>query len=98
MQRSRGIVSVTRNSAGNYTVVTERGFNDINRFVCNIIQAASPPVVSGACVGMLWINNGTGATPSFDFQVMTAPGVAHDPASGDRVIISFEPKYSTGVS
>lgn len=96
MRRSRGIVSVTRNSAGNYTVVFERGCNDYIEFDSNVLQVAVPPVVSAATCGIIWKFNGLAASPSYTFQIINAAGIATDPSSGDIVNANIRVKYSNG--
>lgn len=96
MRRSRGIVSVTRNSTGNYTVALERGANDIVQISGHVVQTASSPSLTGAVNCHMWKNNVSAATPSYTFQVTTAPGVAADPASGDVVVFNVRLKYSNG--
>jgi hypothetical protein len=98
MQRSRGITAITRNSAGNYTVTLERGANDICNFNCNVLQVAGTPLVSAAMFGGIWKHSLSTNPSTFTFQVINAAGTATDPSSGDRVIFSFDPKYSSGLS
>lgn len=94
MQRSTGITGITRLSAGKYQVFLSRGANDICRFSGYTHQASF--ALSGACQYIMVDNQCSAATPSFTFQITTAPGVAVDPSSGDIVKFSFEPKYSKG--
>lgn len=96
MRRSRGIVSVTRNSAGNYTVVLERGANDVIAASGHVVQVAGSPSLTAAVVCHLTKNAVSASTPSFTFQVTTAPGVAADPSSGDVVNFNIRLKYSNG--
>jgi len=102
MQRSRGIVSITRNSAGNYTVVLQRGCNDIAGFGGFVEQASWSIAGASRCVFVS--KTLTGATPSFTFQVVTENDasthrvIAQDPTTGDIVKFWFDPKYSTGLS
>jgi hypothetical protein len=98
MQRSRGITLIGRNSAGNYTVTLERGCNDICNFVCNVLQVAGSPSLAAAMFGGIWKHSLSTSPSTFTFQIVNAAGAATDPSSGDRVIFSFDPKYSTGLT
>jgi hypothetical protein len=96
MRRSTGITGITRLSAGKYQVFLSRGANDLCRFTGHTVQASF--ALSGACQYILTATDLAAASPSFTFQITTAPGVAVDPSSGDVVNFSFEPKYSTGLA
>jgi len=94
MRRSRGIVSVTRNSTGNYTVVLERGANDIVQASGFVKQAT--PALTGAYHADYWSDAVTDATPSFTFQLTDKDGTAVDATTGDVVNFGVRVKYSNG--
>lgn len=79
-----GVKSVTRNGAGDYTIVLNSPCKNATAFSGSVNQASF--ALSGACQVVLKADTSTNlTTPAIRFQVCTAPGVAVDPASGDVV-------------
>jgi hypothetical protein len=89
---SPGIVSVTRNSAGNYTFVFGTNsqialdsYNYLLNVEARFVSSAAP-----ASPGMFVSNNSISipGTASITLQ-FNAAGVATDPASGEQVLLDF---------
>ena len=89
---SSGIVSVTRNSAGNFTFVfgtnSQLAFDTYNYLlmVKHVFNQASAPAAPGMWVSANSIS--TVGTASITLQ-FNAAGVPTDPASGESVLIDF---------
>lgn len=88
---SKGVVSVTRNSAGNYTFVfgTSASRLDNYSYLCMVKQVfinASAP----ASPGMFIVADNSASPTQASIQVQfNAAGVATDPASGEQVKLEF---------
>lgn len=88
---SKGITSITRNSAGDYTVrLTDKyvGFLTMSVKTQNASGISASPDVNLKAIGV------TSATPTFEF-VCSVGGVATDPASGDTLYGQITLKKST---
>lgn len=79
------VVSVTRNSAGNYTIVYDGGAVGVAGFSGQLIQAT--PSGGGLDVNMTVNNMGGSSGWSITVQVQNPAGTATDPASGDVVML-----------
>ena len=91
-KQSPGIVSVTRNSAGNYTFVfgtnSQLAFDTYNYLlmVKHVFSQAGAPAAPGMWVSANNINVVGTASITLQFN---AAGVATDPASGESVLLDF---------
>lgn len=90
-KNSKGVVSITRNSAGNYTVVfgTKVGMLDPYSYLLMVKQIfinASAPAAPQLYV--VADNSANPAQASITIQFANA-GVATDPASGEQVKMEF---------
>lgn len=85
---SKGITSITRNSAGRYTVVLQDTYVSLLGFKATIIESAATPTVAGVAVVSETV--ATAATKNVVFQCIAAAGTAVDPASGSTMKLTFE--------
>jgi hypothetical protein len=97
---SKGIVSVVRNSAGNYTFVfgTKAGMLDPYNSLLNVkhIFDESGTSAAPASPGMYIVADNVSSPSLASLQVQfNAAGVATDPASGEIVKIQFRFKNSS---
>lgn len=98
--QSKGIVSITRNSAGNYTIVfgTKVGMLDVyNKLLhCKHVFDTSGTAAAPASPGM-YISNNSVSNPALCSLtvIFNAAGVATDPASGEIVHLAFDLKNSS---
>jgi len=93
--RGKGIKSVTRNSAGKYTIVVTRNGSDLIDFDAFVEQASFS--LSGAVWGCLISQNVATAGGGIVVQFVTAAGAAVDPTTGDTVKVNFNIKHSAGL-
>lgn len=77
--------SVSRNSAGNFTLVYGEGVVGITGFSGQVIQAT--PSGGGLFVKLTVNNMGATTSPSITVQVQNAAGTATDPANGDVIML-----------
>lgn len=98
---SKGIVSITRNAAGKYTIVfgTQAGMLDVyNKFLCakHIFDATGTAGAAPASPGMYLLANNVATFGTCSVQIeFNSAGTATDPASGEGVYIEFVLKNST---
>jgi hypothetical protein len=82
-----GILSIVSGGSGVYTVTFQNGYVDCLNIIENVIQATYS--ASGA-VYMTWTTDSSnGATPSVVLTARTAAGAAVQPATGDRLKLTF---------
>lgn len=79
---SKGIKSITRNSAGKYTVVLQDTYPKLFAFKHVFVVGSGAPAAPAAFLISEQVASGT--TPSFVVQ-FNAAGTATDPASGEEV-------------
>jgi hypothetical protein len=85
--RNKGIQSITRNSAGNYTVKLTDSYVGFLHFSANMIVATGDP--AAPFLHMVSESVATSGTQSIIFQYLAVDGTtATDPASGEA--LSFE--------
>lgn len=102
MHRARGIESITRDSAGTFTVVFTRSAEDVSKFSGFVEQASF--ALTGACRCVFVSQDLTGAK-SVTFKTISetkgsgdsVPTVV-DPAAGDIVHVTIGLKHSRGVA
>lgn len=88
---SKGIASITRNSAGNYTIVLQDKYYKFLDFSVTTKNASG--VSAAPNVGMISNNM---STPSINF-VMSTGGTPTDPASGDTLYMRITASNSSAV-
>jgi len=94
---SKGIVSMTRNSAGNYTVVfgtTSSSLDTYFKLLCvnHVFSNATQPAAPGMYVVANNISNPALANIIIQFYTASTPT---DPASGEQLYIDFAFKNSS---
>lgn len=101
---SKGVVSVTRNSAGKYTFVfgTKAGMLDTyNKLlgVDMVLDATGNAGAAPAAPNLYLVGNSVAVagTCSLQVQFTNSAGTATDPASGEGVYIAFTFKDSTAI-
>lgn len=95
LTRDRGIVSVTHNGVGKFTIVVKRNGADVTNFVAWVEQAT--PALTGACDGVMWSQNVNTAGGGIVVQFINAAGAATDPTTNDVVKVKFAIKHSAGL-
>lgn len=84
---SKGITSITRNSAGRYTVVFQDTYVSFLGMSPTVVESAATPTV--ATVAAVSETVATAATKNLVFQCADFAGAAVDPASGSAFKFSF---------
>lgn len=84
--KSKGIKSIVRNSAGDYTVTFQDKYNKFLGLAVSSIKATAPaaPLMSIKAVS---VNAAGGATVEFVLYTAAAGTAATDPASGEELLI-----------
>src|SRR5258708_6499518 len=90
------VVSVTRNSAGSYTIVFEDGVVGLVGVIGNVIQAS--PATGGLTVKPTVNNMQATTAPSLTVVVTVPAGAATDPASGDVVMLTRVVQYMDAIA
>lgn len=99
--QSQGIVSVTRNSAGLYTIVfgTQAGMLDVYYkllMVKHVFDESGNSGTAPVSPGMFIVANSVSTPASCSVQIeFNSGGTATDPASGEAVLLEFALKNST---
>ena len=99
--QSQGVVSVTRNSTGLYTVVlgTQTGMLDVYfklLMVKHLFDESGNGGSAPAAPGMFLVANSVAVAGTCSFQIeFNSAGVATDPASGEAVCLEIVLKNST---
>lgn len=85
LQAGKGVVSITRISAGKYTIVLKDNFRKLAQVDSRIVNATAP-----AAPAMYVVTDNTAAAtnPSITIQLNSA-GTATDPASGEVLLLSI---------
>jgi len=88
---NQGIVSITRNAAGKYTILLQDSYVRLMKATHNFIGASAP-----ASPGMFVVSDSSSnlASPTIQIQ-FNAAGVSTDPASGDVVQLQLTLKNSS---
>lgn len=84
---AKGIVSMTRNSAGNYTIKLKDQFNKLMDVKVSFISGSSAPAAPLVNVVSEQVNN---ATPSLIIQCRDIAAAAADPASGEVMLLHIQ--------
>jgi len=98
---SKGVVSVTRNSAGKYTFVfgTQTGLLDVYPnllMVKHVFDESGNGGTAPASPGMYILANNVAVSGTSSLQIeFNSAGTATDPASGEAVFLQFMFKNST---
>lgn len=88
--KSKGIASIVRNSAGNYTVTLNDIYVDMFHFSVNFVNA------SGAGVAYVYtVSQNVVGAKTIVFQCKDLSGVAVDPSSGTVMQLEIKLKSST---
>ena len=88
--KSKGIATVVRNSAGNYTVTLNDKYVDLFHFNVNFISAV-PPTAAYAFTESQDVDG----AKTIVFQCIDVSGAAVDPTSGTEMQIEIKLKTST---
>jgi hypothetical protein len=90
--RKTGIVSVTRNSTGNYTAVLDRTYVDLFGLSGGVMQASySATAAREVQLVSHAITNAT--TPSVTFTTVNSAGAVTDMSSGDTLFLTIEAQW-----
>jgi hypothetical protein len=90
--KSKGIASVVRNSAGNYTITLQDTYIDLLMLDVIIQNATAPAAPSFRIVSQ---TVSAAATKAIVIQFATSAGTATDPGSGERILFAIDLKNST---
>jgi hypothetical protein len=95
--KGRGIKTVVRNSAGNYTLTLEDQYQNLKWGDVQLVDATSSDPTSVACVGRVASAAPKAATPTVVIQGYLAgtPGSAADFRNGAVVMVKLELQNST---
>ena len=95
-KNSLGVKSITRNSAGNYTVVMAAPH--VRLLAVNPTFLSTAPAAAVMSVSASANVNGstTASAPSITLQFQNGSGVATDPASGEEILLEIILANSTG--
>ena len=92
LNKVAGIKSVTRNSAGDYTIVLEDRYVALKFFKAIHIKSSAENLTFQVKAH----NVASASAPSIEFLCLTA-GTPTDPASGDVLLIKIEVKNTSAV-
>lgn len=81
----KGLVSITRNATGKYTLVLKDNFNLLLAVDSKFISGSSAPAAPSVNVVSEQVNNTT--TPSLIIQCRDIAAAAADPASGEVMML-----------
>lgn len=87
MTHSKGINSITRNSAGDYTLALKSNFNLL--MAAEMVTINSTGISASPNLGVKLDHVATAGAPAVEI-VMSSGGVATDPASGDIILIKLQ--------
>lgn len=90
MNSSPGIASITRNSAGNYSIVLQDNYTSLKMFEC--IQLLS----SAQDLNFQLISETVASTKILNFVCLTG-SVATDPTSGSLLLIKIDVKNTASL-
>ena len=89
---AKGIVSMVRNSAGNYTINLKDQFYLLTKVDVDYISGASAPAAPRMNIVSEQVNN---ASPSLIIQCRDASGVVTDPANGEVMLLHIQCRSSS---
>lgn len=85
---AKGIVSMTRNSAGNYTIVLKDQFYLLTDVKASFISGSSAPAAPDMNVVSEQVNSSS--SPSLIIQFRDIAGLAADPANGEVMLLHIQ--------
>ena len=85
-KNSKGLKSITRNSAGDYTMILQDQYYRLLNLSVLVIKATS---AAASAITLKAVNTKAAGGASIEF-VMFAAAVATDPASGEELLIEIE--------
>jgi len=85
---AKGILSMTRNSAGNYTIVLQEQFYLLTDVEASFISGSSAPAAPLVNVVSEQVNDST--SPSLIIQCRDISAAAADPASGEVMLLHIQ--------
>jgi hypothetical protein len=86
--RGKGVTSIVRNSAGDYTITLQDNYNGLSMIKHTFINATAPASPS------MYVKTNSITSGSVRI-VFNSAGTATDPASGERVLIQISGRNST---
>lgn len=89
----KGVVSVTRSSAGKYVIALQDNFNKLMMLEPNLFVAAGAPAAPNVYLAAEQVASLT--APSITIQCATPAGTATDPASGEILLIEITCRNSS---
>lgn len=89
--QNKGIASITRNSAGNYTIVLQDSYT---RLLSADMVSLNASIAAAPDLTILDDNSADLSSPNIVIQT-SAAGVATDPASGEVLLIHMQMKNSS---
>jgi hypothetical protein len=94
--KNKGIKSIVRNSAGNYTINLQDSYQYL-MFMdsCIVLGAGGPSAGTNVQIVVRADNSASLAAPAVQVEVLNAAGTAVDLASGSSLLIMLELKNST---
>lgn len=94
-KKNKGILSIARNSAGNYTIKFDQGYQYLMflDFVINLNSGA--PSAGTNVQAMVRTDNSNGSTPSITIEFVNSAGTAVELANGCTVLLKATLKYGT---
>lgn len=102
--QSKGITSITRNSAGNYTLVLGTSAASLDTYVkllgvsvTNDTSGASGAAAAAPLIALTANATATAGTASLTLQMRNTSGTATDPASGEALLIEITLGNSTAL-
>lgn len=85
---AKGIVSITHNSTGNYTIVLKDNYYLLTDVKASFISGSSAPAAPIVNVVSEQVNNNS--SPSLIIQCRNLSGSATDPASGEVMLLHIQ--------
>lgn len=92
LTQAKGVLSMTHNSTGNYTIVLKDRANLLMDVGAMFISGSSAPAAPLVNVVSEQVNN---ATPSLIIQCRDAAGSATDPASGEIMLLRIQVRQAS---
>jgi hypothetical protein len=85
LSNAKGVKSIVRNSAGNYTITLTDSFPSLRDLSVRAVSASAP----AAPILYVTADNSSAATPNIVIQFANTSGVATDPANGEAVLLNL---------
>jgi hypothetical protein len=87
---STGVVSVTRNSAGKYTVLFQDSYAALYGAMATIKLASGAPITASSAMMVVRADNSASATKTVVVEFLQSDGTAAEIVSGATVYLHFE--------